>query len=73
MALMGIAYGVLISLVFPVETAGAAPSLALGLDTLWSPAVVLSLQGLWTISLIYSGTSRVTAASIEFHVVRERI
>lgn len=73
MALMGIAYGILISLVFPVVTAGAAPSLALGLDTLWSPAVVLSLQGLWTVSLIYSGTSRVTAASIEFHVVRERI
>ena len=35
--------------------------------------MVLSLQGLWTATLIYSGASKVTAATIEFHVVRERI
>lgn len=73
MALVGIAYGMVMSLVFPVGPAAASPSLALGLDTLWSPAVVLCLQGLWTATLIYSGASKVTAATIEFHVVRERI
>ena len=73
MALAGIGYGMLISLIFPVGPAGASPSLGLGLSNLWSPAVVLSLQGLWTAALIYSGASKVTAATIEFHVVRERI
>lgn len=73
MALAGIGYGMLISLIFPVSAGLATPSLPLGLNTLWSPAVVLSLQGLWTATLIYSGASKVTAATIEFHVVRERI
>ncbi|MCB2193670.1 MAG: prolipoprotein diacylglyceryl transferase, partial [Deltaproteobacteria bacterium] len=59
MALAGIVYGILMSLIFPVGSGLATPSLGLGLDTLWSPAVVLSLQGLWTVSLIYSGASKV--------------
>ncbi len=73
MALAGIVYGMVITLLFPVQGPLAPPSLGLGLDTLWSPAVVLSLQALWTATLIYAGASKVTAATIEFHVVRERI
>lgn len=72
MFLAAMPYCLLMILLFPAAAA-PSPALAAGLQVLWSPAVVLVLQGLWLATLLYTGTSRVTAATIEFHVVRERI
>lgn len=72
MALAAIPYGVLVSLFFPVEGA-SSPSLIGGLGTLWNPTVILALQGVWLGTFLYTGASKVTASTIEFHVVSERI
>lgn len=49
------------------------PVLAGGLTTLWAPGVLLALQALWVIILAKAGLSRVTASTIEFHVLKNKI
>ena len=44
------------------------PELARGLAILWSPAPLLLLQLLWVVIFLYTGLSRVTAATMSFHV-----
>lgn len=48
-------------------------SIAQGIQTLWHPGVILTLQGLWLAVFVYTGRSMVTSSTISFHVVRERI
>lgn len=72
MGLLAIPYAVL--LVFLITTPPlAAPDLAIGLMRLWSPVVVLLLQGLWLLILFTTGRSAVTGATMNFHVHHERI
>ncbi len=49
------------------------PDLTRGLALLWNPALLLGLQALWIIVLVYTGRSRVTAAHLHFHVVRDNV
>jgi len=50
----------------------ATPALAAGLATLWRPAVLLFLQGLWLVIFFYTGRSTVTGSRLSFHVHRDR-
>lgn len=72
MALAGIAYSALICLVLPPQDMPPA-SLSLGLALLWTPAALISLQALWAAVVAFSGLSKVTASTIEFHLLRHRI
>ena len=49
------------------------PELAHGLASLWSPVPLLLLQLLWVVIFLYTGLSRVTAATMSFHVNTEKI
>jgi hypothetical protein len=49
------------------------PVLDSGLQALWHPAVLLSLQGLWVIVFMFFGKSMVTGAEISFHLHEDRI
>lgn len=49
------------------------PELAHGFACLWSPAPLLLLQLLWIVIFLYTGLSRVTAATMRFHVNAEKI
>jgi hypothetical protein len=44
------------------------PDLTTGLAGLWSPAPLLLLQLLWVVIFLYTGLSRVTAATMNFHI-----
>jgi hypothetical protein len=44
-----------------------------GLEALWHPAVLLSLQVLWAIVFMFFGKSMVTGAEISFHLYHDRI
>jgi prolipoprotein diacylglyceryltransferase len=49
------------------------PVLAKGLTALWNPGVLLGLQALWVMILAKAGLSQVTSATIEFHVLENKI
>jgi hypothetical protein len=49
------------------------PDLGAGLRILWHPGLLLMLQGLWVASFLYTGRSKVTAATLNFHVVRGNV
>jgi prolipoprotein diacylglyceryltransferase len=48
-------------------------NLSSGLSTLWHPAVLLTLQILWATMAVYTGRSRVTGSTVEFHVLQNQI
>ena len=54
-------------------SAPAAVDLAAGLWILWSPAMILSLQGLWIVFFLYTRRSSVTGSTMDFFVHRDRI
>lgn len=72
LALAGVAYGVVVSLVMP-PVAAPIPQLGLGWGELWSPGALCALMLLWVAALINSGVSRVTGARISFHLNRNQI
>jgi hypothetical protein len=49
------------------------PDLLRGLSTLWQPGVVICLQLLWVGMFLFTGRSRVTAATLSLHVVKDQI
>jgi hypothetical protein len=49
------------------------PDLAHGFAGLWDPAPLLLLQLLWIVIFLYTGLSRVTGATVSFHVNAEKI
>ncbi|MGD8562447.1 MAG: prolipoprotein diacylglyceryl transferase [Desulfarculaceae bacterium] len=74
MALAAIPYGILIAVLFPLPAGmWLSPDLSAGIELLWNPAVLLFLQGLWLALVFYSGRSKVTSATIQFHVLRSEI
>jgi hypothetical protein len=72
MGLLAIPYGWLLPFGFSAE-ASMLPDLMSGLTSLWSPGLLLGLQGLWLFILFFTGRSAVTGATLTFHVNHERI
>ena len=72
MGLISICYGFWMARLFR-EAAAPLPDLAAGFAVLWSPAPLLLLQLLWVVIFLYTGLSRVTAATMSFHVNAEKV
>ena len=72
MALSALPYCALVLWALPAEST-PLPSLGAGLSVLWNPWVLLGLQAVGLGALVYTGRSRVTAATVKFHVVQENI
>ena len=72
LALLAIPLGGLLTALLPAP-ANLRPELGLGFAALWSPGVVLLLEGLWVAAFLRSGWSRVTGATVSFQVYRSRI
>lgn len=72
MGLVGVAYAVALAFVLSHEQT-TLPDLSAGLESLWNPALILFLQGLWVLIFYYTGRSTVTGATLSFHVHHDRI
>ena len=72
MGVIGICYGFLVAAGFKGEPL-PLPELSRGLAPLWSPAPFMLLQLLWVATFLYTGLSRVTAATMNFHVHAKKI
>ncbi|MCM0083544.1 prolipoprotein diacylglyceryl transferase [Geomonas sp. Red32] len=55
------------------EDGGRLPDLAAGMDGFWSAGAMLLVQVVWVAIFLYTGLSRVTAATLSFHVKAEKI
>ena len=64
---IGVAGAALMVAVTPA-TVGLTSDIAAGLSSLWTPVLLLALQGLWLIIFLYTGRSSVTGAYLSFHV-----
>jgi hypothetical protein len=71
MALISVVYAGFMALWLPGSA--PAPMLLNGLSLLWDPWVLILLQGLWVVVLLYTGRSKVTASTISFQVMQDRI
>ncbi|MCK0152374.1 prolipoprotein diacylglyceryl transferase [Alcanivorax sp. S6407] len=65
MALFAAIYGIAITVIMPAHS-GLTPSLTSGLNALWTPAVILSLQLIMVIMFFFSGTSTITTGELRF-------
>ena len=72
MGVVGVVYAISAALFFGYESTGR-PDLSAGLKSLWSPALILFLQGVWLTIFLYTGRSSVTGARLSFHVHQDRI
>jgi prolipoprotein diacylglyceryltransferase len=72
MGLIGMAYGGWMVYLFR-DDLRPLPELGAGLSLLWSPGLLLFLQLLWLVIFLYTGLSRVTAATMSFHVNHDKI
>ncbi len=72
MGLSLLPYALLLAGSFP-SSGGIYVDMARGLRGLWQPTVLLALQGIWLITFLFLGRSRVTGARLSFHVHTERI
>ena len=72
MGMVSICYGFWMVRLFDGDLS-PLPELARGFASLWSPAPLLLLQLLWIVIFLYTGLSRVTAATMSFHVNAEKV
>ncbi len=72
MGLLAIPYTLCMPLFFAVPPV-PKPNVLRGLQSLWSPEVVLFLQGLWVALFMFFGKSMVTGSAISFHVHHDRV
>lgn len=72
MGIVGVVYAIAAAWFLAGEPT-VPPDLTAGLKSLWSPALILFLQGIWVIIFLYTGRSTVTGATLSFHVHRDRI
>jgi hypothetical protein len=72
MGLLSIPYTIWLPNLFP-SMPFLTPNITVGLQAIWSPGVVLFLQGLWAILFVVFGKSMVTGAAISFHLHEDRI
>ncbi|MDT8441926.1 MAG: prolipoprotein diacylglyceryl transferase [Desulfuromonadales bacterium] len=72
MGLTALPYSLLALLLLPAGLP-VEPRLAVGLQALWQPGLLLTLQALWLLLFLFTGRSEVTGARLSFHVHAERI
>lgn len=72
MGLISMGYGLIPALILGNGPA-TTPDLAAGLALLWTPGTILVLQGLFLLTLLYTGRSDVTGSTLDFHVEQSRI
>jgi hypothetical protein len=72
MGIVGVIYAMAAAYLLTPEPNGL-PDLATGLKSLWNPALILFLQGIWMLIFYYTGRSTVTGATLSFHVHHDRI
>jgi hypothetical protein len=72
MAILSVIYLSIIFLLMPVPSL-AAPDLGVAFAQLVSVPVILVLQTLWLALFAYYGRSRVTASTLSFHLMGDRI
>jgi hypothetical protein len=72
MGIAGVAYAIAAAY-FLASEPSAQPDLAAGLKSIWSPELILFLQGIWILIFYYTGRSTVTGATLSFHVHSDRI
>jgi hypothetical protein len=72
MAFLSIAYGFLLAAILPSPPVQSM-DLWSGLHSLFSPGMILFLQAIWVAAFLFTGRSMVTASTISFHVVKERV
>ncbi len=72
MALFGIGY-ILLIMPFIKEFHKGLPNLMTGIESLWSPGMIIFLMILWVIVFLYNGRSTVTGSSIDIRVIEENI
>jgi hypothetical protein len=72
MGMAGVAYAIAAAY-FLASEPGVQPDLAAGLKSIWSPELILFLQGIWILIFYYTGRSTVTGATLSFHVHSDRI
>jgi len=72
MSAFSLLYAGSLPLVFPTGTL-PPPDLAMGFAAIWTPAMLLALQGLFVFAFLFTGRSEVTDARITFSVVRDRV
>jgi hypothetical protein len=72
MGIVGVVYAIVAALLLGHEPA-TLPDLLVGLKSLWSPALILFMQGIWMVIFLYTGRSTVTGATLSFHVHHDRI
>lgn len=72
MSLVVILYSLLIIPIFK-ETDALPANLIVGLQSLWDPGIILFVQITWIAIFLYFGRSRVTASTIGFYVINDRI
>ncbi len=72
MALFVILYASVMAPLLPVSPI-PFPNIVAGIEVLWNPSMILFLEVLWLALFLYYGRSAVTASTISFHVLRDRI
>jgi hypothetical protein len=72
MGIVGVVYAIAAAYLLVNEPYGS-PDLSAGLKSLWSPSLILFLQGIWCLIFFYTGRSTVTGATLSFHVHQDRI
>ncbi|MED5239329.1 MAG: prolipoprotein diacylglyceryl transferase family protein [Pseudomonadota bacterium] len=70
MAMFAAVYGIAITLMMPAH-GDLTPDLATGLNALWSPGVILSLQLVTLIMFFFSGTSTITTGELRFGLAED--
>jgi prolipoprotein diacylglyceryltransferase len=71
-ALLSAGYALVVALLLPAPGV-VQPNLLTGLQLLWHPGTILSLQAVWLLIFLYTGRSHVTTSTITFAVLKDRI
>lgn len=72
MSITMVIYSAMILPFFPLQHP-VQPDIIAGLKSLWTPGLILFIQGIWIVSFIFTGKSNVTGSSLSFHVIRENV
>ncbi len=72
MAMIGAGYTMLWAFFWP-NSSSQPPDILQGVLSIWTPEGILFLQGLWFVIFLFTGCSRVTGATMSFHVQQEKI